>query len=88
MKECPRCRGKMSEGFVLDRGESNSRNVQKWVEGEPVKSFWLGLKAEGREKFAVTTYRCDRCGYLESYANPTHEVGPPVISVLKCFQEP
>jgi predicted nucleic-acid-binding Zn-ribbon protein len=69
MKECPRCRaGKMSEGFMLDRGESNSRNVQKWIEGEPERSFWLGLQTKGREAFEITTWRCDRCGYLESYA--------------------
>ncbi len=62
----------MSEGFVIDRGDHNSRNLQKWVEGEPVKSFWLGLQTRGREAFEVTTYRCERCGYLESYAqNPT-----------------
>ena len=58
----------MSEGFVIDRGDANAQNVQKWVEGEPVKSFWLGLKTKGREKFEVHTYRCERCGYLESYA--------------------
>jgi hypothetical protein len=72
MRECPRCRGNMSEGFVLDRGDHNALNLQKWVEGEPVKSFWLGLQTKDREKFEVITYRCDRCGYLESYAvNPT-----------------
>lgn len=58
----------MSEGFVLDRGESNAQMQQKWIEGEPVKSFWLGLKTKGREAYQVITYRCDRCGYLESYA--------------------
>jgi len=68
MKECPRCRSNMSEGFVLDRGDHNSSNLQKWVEGEPVRSFWTGLQTKGRDKFEVTTWRCDRCGYLESYA--------------------
>jgi len=68
MKECPRCRSNMSEGFVVDRGDHNQLAQQKWIEGEPQKSFWLGLKTKGREAFQVTTYRCDRCGYLESYA--------------------
>ena len=66
--DCPRCRGSMSEGFVLDLGDHNSRNQQKWVEGEPVRSFWLGIQTKERDKYTVTTYRCDRCGYLESYA--------------------
>lgn len=58
----------MSEGFVLDRGDANKKNLQKWIKGEPAKSFWLGLQTRGREAFEVTTYRCGRCGYLESYA--------------------
>ena len=73
MTECPRCRnGRMTEGFVLDRGHGSMKKIQEWVEGEPVKSFWLGVKTSGREALEITTYRCDRCGYLESYAqNPT-----------------
>lgn len=63
----------MSEGFVVDRGESNAKNVQQWVEGEPIRSFWLGLKTKGREAYQVNTYRCDRCGYLESYATTPAE---------------
>ena len=68
MRECPRCRGNMSEGFVVDRGHGNTQGQQKWVEGEPVKSFWFGLDTSDRAKYEVRTYRCGRCGYLESYA--------------------
>lgn len=74
MKECPHCRGSVSKGFVIDRGDA-TRKVQKWVEGEPVRSFWLGLNTEGRDAYEVTTYRCDRCGYLESYAKTPAETG-------------
>jgi hypothetical protein len=58
----------MSEGFVLDRGESNAKMLQKWVEGAPERSFWLGVRTKGRDAYEVMTFRCDRCGYLESYA--------------------
>jgi uncharacterized Fe-S cluster-containing MiaB family protein len=58
----------MSEGFVLDHGDANAASQQKWVEGAPERSFWLGLRTKGRDKFRVRTYRCDKCGYLESYA--------------------
>ena len=68
MRECPRCRGNMFEGFIIDRGDHNSKNLQKWVEGEPIKSFWRGLETKDRDKYEVSTYRCDKCGYLESYA--------------------
>ena len=41
---------------------------EKWVEGEPQYSIWTGLKLRGKERLPVTTYRCSRCGFLESYA--------------------
>ena len=66
--ECLRCKGPMSVGLVLDRGDCNFGIVQQWVEGAPETSFWTGLKTKGRESFKVLTYRCDRCGNLESYA--------------------
>jgi hypothetical protein len=58
----------MEPGFVLDKGHHNSRGEQQWVEGEPERSFWHGLKTKGREQHPVRTFRCERCGYLESYA--------------------
>lgn len=63
----------MSEGFVLDRGDYNSKNLQKWVEGEPTKSFWRGLDTHDRDQYEVSTWRCDKCGYLESYAQTPAE---------------
>jgi hypothetical protein len=38
------------------------------VEGDVVKSFWVGIHTTGRATRHVRTYRCPRCGYLESYA--------------------
>jgi uncharacterized Fe-S cluster-containing MiaB family protein len=61
----------MEEGVLLDRGHGNVLVVEEWLEGAPEKSFWLGLKTKGRDRFPVATYRCTRCGYLESYAKPT-----------------
>ena len=64
--ECPRCSGSMEPGFVVDEGYGK-KVAAKWVAGEPQKSFWTGLKLRGSEQI-VATYRCRRCGYLESYA--------------------
>jgi len=64
---CLRCGGTMSEGYVVDVGYG-STSVPKWVEGSPVKSIWTGLKLRGKEQLSVTSFRCRRCGYLESYA--------------------
>ena len=57
----------MERGFVLD--EAHGRlTVGRWIAGEPERSIWTGLKTRGKDKLDVTTYRCRRCGYLESYA--------------------
>ena len=56
------------DGARLRAGHANSRDKQKWVEGEPERSFWQGLKTRDREQHPVRTFRCARCGYLESYA--------------------
>ena len=70
---CPKCQGLMEEGFVLDRGHYDIKGVNTWVEGEPVKSFWSGIKVKDKQQFKVKTFRCAGCGYLESYA--VEEVG-------------
>jgi hypothetical protein len=67
---CPRCQGHMDEGVTLDRIHRGMNTVTQWIEGAPEKSFWTGLKMKGKEQFPVKTFRCERCGYLESYANP------------------
>ena len=57
----------MEPGFIVDEGYG-THTVAKWIAGEPEKSMWTGLKTRGKDKLDVTTYRCRRCGYLESYA--------------------
>jgi len=66
--ECPKCRTAMDPGIMLDRGDHNYLNTVEWLEGKAEKSFWTGLKTKGKERLPVQTWRCSRCGYLESYA--------------------
>jgi len=65
---CPKCNGAMTEGFVVDVNQSGARTVSAWVEGAPEKSLWLGVKVRGKTKYDIQTWRCGRCGFLESYA--------------------
>lgn len=58
----------MEEGFVLDQGDSGAVHVPIWQRGEPKKSFWTGVKQDKEQQVRVSTYRCRRCGFLESYA--------------------
>lgn len=63
--ECPKCQSSMSEGFVVDHTYGGS-DVASWVKGTPERSIWVGLKLGGKETFKITTWRCNRCGYLET----------------------
>ena len=58
----------METGVLLDKGHGDALNTAEWLEGEPERSFWTGVKTKGRERLPVRTYRCVKCGYLESYA--------------------
>ena len=60
----------MEPGFVADKGHYSVPDTQQWVEGTPERSFWSGLKLKDRQVLPVSTYRCERCGWLESYAAP------------------
>ena len=64
---CPKCQSSMVEGFILDKEHGGSR-VSSWVEGPSEKSFWWGVRLRGRKPVEIATWRCTRCGFLESYA--------------------
>ena len=55
-------------GFVLDNAGEQGRQISSWIEGTPEPSFWAGLKLSDRKQIEIESWRCGRCGYLESYA--------------------
>ena len=59
----------MEPGYIVDQGYGKVTPAQ-WVAGDPEYSFWMGggLKLRGKDRLDITTYRCPRCGYVESYA--------------------
>lgn len=65
---CPKCGGRMVQGFVVDMATGDfSFGVSKWARGLPLRSIlfktWVLRNAP-----TVGTFRCEGCGYLESYA--------------------
>lgn len=66
-KQCPKCSSGMAAGFILDQGYG-SFGVSKWQDGQPKKSIWTGVKLNKSDQVEVVTWRCERCGFLESYA--------------------
>ena len=67
IRRCGKCGGAMKEGFQVE-SLHNSARVAQWVEGPP--EFWIlkVLKLRGRRKLSIRTWRCSKCGYLESFA--------------------
>jgi hypothetical protein len=66
---CPKCNGSMEPGLMLDRKDWATELQVRWVGGEPTpKTFFGGLNLKDQEPLPVTTYRCEGCGYLESFA--------------------
>ena len=58
----------MEVGVLLGDPRSDNREQEHWLEGVPDRSFWSGIKVEGRRLLPVTAYRCPACGWLDSYA--------------------
>ena len=57
----------MELGFVPDLG-GGPWAPTRWARGERRKSLLRGLKIDEKALLPVETYRCERGGYLESYA--------------------
>jgi predicted RNA-binding Zn-ribbon protein involved in translation (DUF1610 family) len=68
MSSCPKCGAPMEEGFIVDAFDRVQRVVSTWVEGAPEKSLWNGVRLRGKRRIGTKTFRCTKCGYLESYA--------------------
>jgi hypothetical protein len=65
---CPKCQGKMIQGFLADFAHGFI-GVSTWVEGPPKKTYWGGsTDTTFRQRLPVATFRCEACGFLESYA--------------------
>jgi hypothetical protein len=67
--QCPKCQGEMVQGFVPDHSQS-AVLVGRWQTGQPKKSFWTRTKAPLDEGVPIGAFRCQKCGFLEFYADP------------------
>ena len=64
---CPKCGEAMSVGFIADWSEGDVR-ISRWLEGEPVSGWVREVNPDKNDQWKVVTYRCNGCGFLESYA--------------------
>jgi hypothetical protein len=59
----------MEQGFVMAEQRPGHDSREYWIEGLPKRDKWFGgLDTSDKRVLPVRTYRCVRCGYLESYA--------------------
>jgi hypothetical protein len=65
--ECIRRHVHMEAGFVANVSEYGWKQPI-WSPAEPKESFLIGLKLAKEQVVPVTTFRCPKYGYLESYA--------------------
>lgn len=80
---CPKCHDNMVRGYIMDHSYSQTL-ISLWVEGPPKPHQFLGISFSGNfikepkaeELIPIGTFRCQGCGYLESYANKEFAVHP------------
>lgn len=58
--KCPKCGGEMEEGLA-DAGFGADRGPARWFQGHK----YIFFRKNDRQ---IKVYRCESCGYLESYA--------------------
>lgn len=79
MPDCPKCRGRMTEGFLIlpDTG-----GRVKWMDGE--RGLWSAIMGGlGRKSAELSSRRCTQCGFVEFYADT--EAKP--VKTLKSIDE-
>lgn len=70
MLQCSKCGSDTIQGFIRDVQNAKSLAIE-WIAGSPEPSFWRGVKTSDPQRYYVTTFRCSKCGFLESYAHPS-----------------
>ena len=71
MKECPKCKGEMTQGILLDKNSSplTGRRDEPTIWTVEVPEFdWQGRFKNPTMMFQVAAYRCAKCRYVELYA--------------------
>lgn len=71
---CPKCGGEMDEGLQVDAAFGGARK-STWIKGRELPTIKITalpprIEITG-ERYYVTVYRCQACGFLESYACET-----------------
>jgi RNase P subunit RPR2 len=68
---CSKCGDSLKGGFLYRphvRGVAGDMRGLTWIEGDSPGESISAVRERGAVQYRVTTYRCQKCGYLEIYA--------------------
>jgi len=71
-RRCSRCEGALHVGFLEDKGERGSiaaSRVLSWIDGQAETGAFGGAKVFGKERHAVSAYRCGQCSHLDLFVD-------------------
>ena len=72
---CPKCGGRMAQGFVVDVHQCRLAAGQQLGRGRATEVLWFGTTSPDMNGLPIGTFRCENCGFLESFARPEFEAG-------------
>ena len=78
---CTKCSSDMEEGFIIDYGHSQFRQVASWIPGPAEKGGFSGVKIKDKRQIPLRTFRCTACGYLELYATEPGDAASQLFTV-------
>jgi hypothetical protein len=72
---CAKCANPMARGYTIDSGPGpaafSADHASRWSAGPPIRRI-LKMRVP-RGSLPIASYRCTKCGYLESYADAEFE---------------
>jgi hypothetical protein len=63
--KCPKCKGDLEQGYILDIQGSGFRAPADWVQGTMKGGLLPRFKVKTRRQ--IPAYRCTSCGYIELF---------------------
>jgi hypothetical protein len=67
---CSECGGAMILGVIPDFSYTRVEQLV-WIKGLPKFNFVGAFTVSRKSKHYIDAYRCERCGFLKLYANPS-----------------
>ena len=64
---CLFCHVSMEKVFIPMKSAQGKFKME-WFEGNPLQSFWKGIKPSGKKQYFVAAYHCPKCQKIDLYS--------------------